>query len=394
MKYAFLLYKNMTYLGAQEIISLARPLAYNRIDNLLIAETEGNKAERNKSLEKLSQRLAYTNSIYSLIFESNYEDFISNMGSFDWGSVYKGSFCIRVHKIGMMNVSTLKNNPIKNTTYTKKKANIKNEFNKDHAKNTNLKNTENYNAKTPVIDKLYTEKKLASFIWRKVKNPKVDLESPKTHIDIFFTEKRIYCCLLLKKMDEYYESRRSHLRPRPSPISLHPRLAKAMVNLTGAEEEETILDPFCGSGGILIEAGLMGLKTEGFDISRKMVWKSMVNLRHYGIKDCNFGVKDFFKIKKKCNYIVADFPYGLNTSIMGNVRVTRNNRKQIKKYLEKFYSGIIKKLEKILLKKAVVIFPSYFNYRKFIKKSKLKLLNEFDSYVHGNLTRKIVVLEK
>ena len=103
---------------------------------------------------------------------------------------------------------------------------------------------------------------------------------------------------------------------------------------------------------------------------------------------------DFFKIKKKYKYIVADFPYGLNTAIMGNLRVTRNNRKQIKKYLDKFYSGIIRKLEKILLKRAVVIFPSYFNYKIFIKKSKLKLTNEFDSYVHGNLTRKIVVLEK
>src|SRR3989338_1190521 len=120
MKYAFLLYKNMTSLGEQEIISLARLLAYDRIDNLLIAETEGNKAERNKSLEKLSQRLAYTNSIYSLIFESNYEDFISNMESFDWGSVYKGSFCIRVHKMGMMDAGALKN-----TAYTKKNANIK-----------------------------------------------------------------------------------------------------------------------------------------------------------------------------------------------------------------------------------------------------------------------------
>ena len=362
MKYAFLLYKNMTDLGAQEIISLAGPLTYNRIANLLIVETEGNEA-----VEKLSLRLAYTPSIYSLLFECNYGDFLSNMKNFDWDKVYKGSFCVRVHKI-----FPIKNNPIK-------------KFNKTY-NITNIKNAE--------IDKLYPEKELASFVWRKVRNPKVDLESPKTHIDIFFTEKRAYCCLLLKKIDEYYESRRSHLRPRPSPISLHPRLAKAMVNLTGAEEGELILDPFCGSGGILIEAGLMGLKTEGFDISRKMIWKSMVNLRHYGIKDCKLGAKDFFKIKKKYKYIVTDFPYGLNTAIMGNIRVTRNNRKQIKKYLEKFYSGIIKKLEKILLKRAVVIFPSYFNYKIFIKKSKLKLINEFDSYVHGNLTRKIVVLEK
>ncbi len=368
MRCAFLLYKNMTSLGAQEIISLSRPLSYSRIDNLLIAETEGNKA-----VEKLSRRLAYTNSAYSLIFESNYEDFISNMENFDWGSVYKGSFCVRAHRIGTMKDNPIETNPIK-------------KINKSYKKN--------YKIKNPGIGKLYPEKELASFIWRKVKDPKVDLESPKTRIDLFFTEKRIYCCLLLKKIDGYYESRRSHLRPKPSPISLHPRLAKAMVNLTGASSGELILDPFCGSGGILIEAGLMGLKTEGFDISRKMIWKSMVNLKHYGIKDCKFGVEDFFKIKRKYKYIVADFPYGLNTAIMGNIRVTKNNRKEIKKCLDKFYSQIIKKLEEILLKRAVVIFPSYFKYKPFIKKSKLNLINEFESYVHGNLTRKIVVLER
>ena len=49
MKYAFLLYKNMTSLGEQEIISLARLLAYDRIDNLLIAETEEEKERNNRS---------------------------------------------------------------------------------------------------------------------------------------------------------------------------------------------------------------------------------------------------------------------------------------------------------------------------------------------------------
>ena len=377
MIHIFVLSKAMPDLAAAEALALTNVKEFKLFGNVLIINLNNEKI-----IGKLAERLAYTNYVCSLLFESSYEDFIENMENFGWGKVYKGSFCVRVHKIG-----TMKNSSIQNINYTKNHANEKNNFNKNNVKNTkNLKNSE--------IDKLYPEKELASFVWRKVKNPKVDLDKPKTHIDIFFTEKRIYCCLLLKKIDEYYESRRSHLRPRPSPISLHPRLAKAMVNLTGTEKGEIILDPFCGSGGILIEAGLMGLKTQGFDISRKMIWKSMVNLRHYGIKDCKLGAKDFFKIKKKYKYIVADFPYGLNTAIMGNLRVTRNNRKQIKKYLDKFYSGIIRKLEKILLKRAVVIFPSYFNYKIFIKKSKLKLTNEFDSYVHGNLTRKIVVLEK
>jgi len=243
---------------------------------------------------------------------------------------------------------------------------------------------------------LYSEKNLASYVWKNVDNPKVDLKNAKTHIEIFFLEDKIYCCLLLKKLKHGFDERKSHLRPRPSPISLHPKLARAMVNLTWAGDGEIIFDPFCGSGGILIESGLMGFGTIGYDINKKMVWKSMVNLKHYKIKNYKLGIKDFFKINKKYNYIVADLPYGLNTNIMENVRVTKSNKKQLQKYLIQFYSKIIKKLDKILIKRAVIIFPDYVNYKKIIKNSgiNLKIINEFESYVHGNLTRKIVVMEK
>ena len=167
-----------------------------------------------------------------------------------------------------------------------------------------------------------------------------------------------------------------------------------MVNITGASEDDLVLDPFCGSGGILIEAGLMGLKTSGYDINRRMVWKSMVNMKHYKIKNHKLVVKDFFSINKKYKYIVADLPYGLNTNIMKNIRVTKSNRKEMQKYLLNFYKKIINKLDKILIKKAVIIFPSYVDYKKLLKKSKLKLINEFESYIHQSLTRKIAVLEK
>lgn len=41
---------------------------------------------------------------------------------------------------------------------------------------------------------------------------------------------------------------------------LPPKLAKIMLNLSGAKKAETILDPFCGSGTIATEAGVMGFQ--------------------------------------------------------------------------------------------------------------------------------------
>lgn len=358
MKYIFVLLKNDLALAKEEVLSLINSKSCELIENVLVLCTS--KKNERISINEAAKRLAYTNSISLLLFESDYKNFLKCMENFNWNSVYKGSFCVRIKKLFP-----------EFSDFNNKKSNGKNAF-----------------------KEIFSESNIASYIWKNVKKPKVNLENPKTCINVFFAKDKVLCCLLLKKIGNNFEKRKSHLRPMPSPISLHPRLARAMVNLTKAGKNELILDPFCGSGGILIEAGLISLKAIGFDINKKMIWKSMVNLRHYKIKNYELEVKDFFSIDRKYKFIVSDLPYGLNAAIMGKVRITKSNKKLLKKYIEKFYFDVIKKLELILIKRAVIIFPSYVNYKKLLKKSKLKLKSEFESYVHGNLTRKILVLEK
>lgn len=48
-------------------------------------------------------------------------------------------------------------------------------------------------------------------------------------------------------------------------LSIPPRLAKILINMSGAVEGETLLDPFCGIGTILAEALLMNLDVIGVD---------------------------------------------------------------------------------------------------------------------------------
>ncbi|MBI2650949.1 methyltransferase domain-containing protein [Candidatus Woesearchaeota archaeon] len=311
MKYIFVLLKNDLALAKEEVLSLINSKSCELIENVLVLCTS--KKNERISINEAAKRLAYTNSISLLLFESDYKNFLKCMENFNWNSVYKGSFCVRIKKLFP-----------EFSDFNNKKSNGKNAF-----------------------KEIFSESNIASYIWKNVKKPKVN-----------------------------------------------PRLARAMVNLTKAGKNELILDPFCGSGGILIEAGLISLKAIGFDINKKMIWKSMVNLRHYKIKNYELEVKDFFSIDRKYKFIVSDLPYGLNAAIMGKVRITKSNKKLLKKYIEKFYFDVIKKLELILIKRAVIIFPSYVNYKKLLKKSKLKLKSEFESYVHGNLTRKILVLEK
>jgi len=60
---------------------------------------------------------------------------------------------------------------------------------------------------------------------------------------------------------------------------LPPKLARMMINLTSAHPEtSTLLDPFCGSGTVPMEAALMGFKhVIGTDISEKAIRDSRVN---------------------------------------------------------------------------------------------------------------------
>lgn len=68
-------------------------------------------------------------------------------------------------------------------------------------------------------------------------------------------------------------------RPRQRfEYSIPPRLARAMINLTGVKKGDVVLDPFCGFGTILQEALLLGLKPIGVDIDDKCVSATQKNL--------------------------------------------------------------------------------------------------------------------
>lgn len=47
----------------------------------------------------------------------------------------------------------------------------------------------------------------------------------------------------------------------------HPQMIKGLINIMDIKEGDTILDPMMGSGTVLIEASLMGIKSIGIDVS-------------------------------------------------------------------------------------------------------------------------------
>jgi len=67
---------------------------------------------------------------------------------------------------------------------------------------------------------------------------------------------------------------------------LPPKLAQIIINLAKPPIHGRLLDPFCGTGVILQEAGLMGLEVYGSDLEARMIEYSETNL---GWLRDNFG---------------------------------------------------------------------------------------------------------
>lgn len=154
----------------------------------------------------------------------------------------------------------------------------------------------------------------------------VDLDTPDVEL-VLLVDDQVYLCSTLAAVNRGgFERRKSHHRPFSHPISLHPRIARALVNLSSITEGETLLDPFCGTGGILIEAGLIGARAVGVDIKKQVIEGCRTNLEHYGITDYELHHADATTLSlNEIAAIVTDFPYGRST-VTGSDRDTLYRR--------------------------------------------------------------------
>ena len=58
----------------------------------------------------------------------------------------------------------------------------------------------------------------------------------------------------------------------------HPQMIKALMNILGIKEGETVLDPMCGSGTLNVEASLIGINSIGIDKNPFACFMSKVKL--------------------------------------------------------------------------------------------------------------------
>jgi len=203
---------------------------------------------------------------------------------------------------------------------------------------------------------------------------KVSLEDPDVTILLINTEAESVIGLIEHKGSVKRKNESARNRPYFHPVALEPKLCRAMINLAMVKENDIILDPFCGTGSIMLEANSMNINAIGCDLSGKMCRGALTNLRSSNnefIVNC-----DALSLPLRMDSIdaiVTDLPYGRAASTL-----KRKSNELLNEFLDTI-KGMRGKRCCIMCRKGdEQEFPN--------------IVEQYDIYEHRNLTRKLMVV--
>jgi len=231
------------------------------------------------------------------------------------------------------------------------------------------------------------EQNIGTAIFEKNKNVRVDLRNPETVFIGILTENRFIFGLRLAEIrPKPFVERSPMKRAFFHPTAMPAKLARCMVNLAQPRKSELVLDPFCGTGSFLVEAGLIGCRVLGFDADRRMVKGSRRNLSRYGVETEGLGVADARSLPlldSSIDCVVTDPPYGISATTLG-----LRPSDLIKAALSQVIDKIRKK------RRVCIAAPKNIEIGKLSEQQGFKHIESHFVYYHRRLTREIAVLER
>ena len=153
---------------------------------------------------------------------------------------------------------------------------------------------------------------------RKSTTLSVNLSAPDMTILVILGREQSYICisvrsLLRRELAARTPSRREFFHPSMMNVTL----ARIMCNLACVMPGDVVLDPFCGGGGILCEAALIGSRVLGSDLNWRLLTGAVTNIRgisqEYSMVQGNIFSLPF----SKCDSLVTDPPDGRASSTRG-----------------------------------------------------------------------------
>lgn len=206
----------------------------------------------------------------------------------------------------------------------------------------------------------------AGAVLKKKWGTKVSLSNPDLIIYLIITDSKQYIGYADSKLEP-----KMPVKTIKHPHELDLKLSRCIVNLSQLKEGDTLLDPFCGTGTILLQANSMGIKAVGIDYDEIMCKITRKNLQANGFssKIINSTYHEMQNIRNKVDAIVTDLPYGISSK----------SSISPKKLIKDFVSMVPKR------KKLVIV------YKKGLDVQGMEKTKKYEIYRHKSLTRVIAV---
>ena len=182
-----------------------------------------------------------------------------------------------------------------------------------------------------------------------------------------------------------FDERRPTDRPFFQPGSMAPMDARAIANIAGSGPGKRILDPMCGTGGTLIEAGLVGADVVGTDAQWKMVRGTKGNLDAL-VPDAEAAVAraDATRLPlddDTIDGVVFDAPYGRQSKIATH-------------RLSDLVGGALSEVYRVSGEEATCVLMADRSWHDAAVAAGWRVAEQFERRVHASLTRYVHVLEK
>jgi tRNA (guanine10-N2)-dimethyltransferase len=137
---------------------------------------------------------------------------------------------------------------------------------------------------------------------------------------VIITPDRILVCISKEsRLRQELRLREPGRKPFFHPSMMNSQLARVICNLAGVRPKATVLDPFCGGGGILSEAAILGARVLGWDLNWRLIMGAKRNLAEFGEEISVIQADSRWPplLVKQVDCITTDPPYGRASSTRG-----------------------------------------------------------------------------
>jgi tRNA (guanine10-N2)-dimethyltransferase len=205
----------------------------------------------------------------------------------------------------------------------------------------------------------------------------VSLNNPDTEYRAILSQDKCFFGKVLYSINRSaYDARNPGKRDFFHPGVMMPRMARTLANIAGIQKGDRVLDPFCGTGGILIEAEMLGARAIGSDFDPLMVQGSRQNVQSsLMLADATCLPFQDHSIDS----VVTDLPYGQSVCI------------KKADTMDNLYADSLDEIARVLKKgrRAVVVTHKDISV---IARKHMTVLQQHEQRVHKSLTRRVLVL--